>query len=190
MSTVRDPQSLAIGLATVRVAPYVDHIDNFGVALTGDNSIGYISSVDVKKVKESVNKKDSAAGKVFVVANFVIAETVTVDCEFAEQTISNTNMALGSGTIISENTPVNGEIGLSTPADQPADAYYRVEVAMRYKDKTDSMTFVLPKCRVSSDYNLAPSMEDLAKSNLQFSTAPAYEGAWLTEPIGKIIYHN
>lgn len=186
-SRVKTPEALALGLAVVRFAEYSVHIDDAGVTLVGENSIGYITSVVVNRQANSLQSFGSMGGRVYENKSIVISEAVVVDCAFTELTISNVDAALGGGVIISESSDISGEIGLSS---SDAAVHYRVEVEIMLKDSIDMVTFVLPKCRISSNFALSTSMEDLANSPLQFTTVSAYEGAWFGNPLGKIVYHQ
>jgi len=181
------PESVALGLAQIRVGASAANIATATPALTSANSIGALAStkmtgkVDFWKLESGFPLLEDIS--------LPIRESNMLETAFKELTLANMAMARGiDPTLLDEYDESIALGGLVAPA------YVRMEAVYTFPNNLAQMIVIYPRANAVSNFEMDLKAEDAAAIPVTFEAKRADSGitggdaAWDSMPLGTIVF--
>lgn len=186
----KDPTTIALGLADVRVGVSVTYIGQIAAVLASNKSVGtlantkFISTVEVYKLLSGYPLLEDAV--------FPLSEVAAFELAFRE--ITPANMALARGLDPSSYTDAHkGQIALGNIASP---VNIRIEIIYTYPDGTNTMTFIFPRAQITAAIEMDFAPEEPAAVAVRAESKRA-DGSisgghviWDAKPLGLIVWDD
>ncbi|MCP4706364.1 MAG: hypothetical protein GY865_17335 [candidate division Zixibacteria bacterium] len=185
----RNPESIVLGLAQIRIGPYLTNIDDDTACLLAAASIGamantkFTGNVDWFKLESGFPLMEDLS--------IPIREGAQIECAFKEVNPFTMTLAIGkdpAGVV----TTISGEVGLG---GRVAPEYVRAESVYTYPNGIDTMTIVFPRAQPVTNIELDMQVEDTAavptileSKRADDSLGAAGDAVWNLKPLGTIIF--
>ena len=176
---VHDINSIGLGLAELYIGDSASNIFTAVPTLLNEHYFSALSEIGFKASKVFVPISDTVGDVVVLIDKLLVKADFSIEATFIEFTRKNMSLSLGGeGT---ENNPLNA---LFAQASEK-----RVELVFTYPNKVDTMTIVLPRCKItttsiSGSFNSAePFTAPIVITPLKVSSV-----AWESDPIGKMVF--
>ena len=186
----KDPTTVALGLADVRVGVSSTYIGQIAAILPVANSIGtlantkFISTVEVYRLLSGYPMLEDAV--------FPLSEIAAFELAFRE--ITPANMALARGLDPAAYTDAHlGQIKLGSIA---APSNVRIEIVYTYPDGTNTMTFIFPRAQITAaiEMDFAPeepaAVAVRAESKRADGSIAGGHTIWDDKPLGLIVWDD
>lgn len=182
-----NPNSVALGLAQIRVGPSASNIAVAEAALTSSDSIGALATT--KFTGKTDFWKLESGFPLLEDLTLPIREACALECGFKE--ISIKNLALARGIDSSDYDEYDASIALGGLV---APAFVRMEAIYTFPDNAKQMVIIFPRANVVSSMEIDLKAEDAAVIPISFEAKRADAGvsggsaAWDEMPLGTIVF--
>lgn len=187
--TIVDTDSLALGLAQIRVVASAANIAAPGLASTASDSIGSLATT---KFMGEVEYWRHESGFPLLEDKIIpLREKAALECQFEEIKPYTLAMARGIDPTSGYTSATSGEIALGN-ATSPA--YIRMEAVYTFPNGTNTMNIVFPRAQVTAAMELDLAKEDNAKPTITFESKTASSSVsggnaqWDSKPLGHIFF--
>lgn len=188
--TTKDPTTVTMGLAQIRVKASAAYIGQVAPILTSTDSIGALANTKFMSTQEFY--KLESGYPLLEDAVFPLRENAALECAFKE--ITPANMALAKGVDPSGYSQVHsGSINLGTLTTP---AYLRMEAVYTYPDGTNTLTIIFPRAQVTANPELDWQTEEPAsvpiviESKRADSEVSGGHVIWDGMPLGRIVWND
>jgi hypothetical protein len=180
--------SVLIGLADVRIAPYIDHVASYGPVLTSSNSIGFQSETSFTKTAEPIYRNISTGSSTYTemvgYKNHSLVASAVVN-SFDNWNIKNM-LGTTTGIETSGGAPANESFKL-VPGSVLS---LRVEVVGCYFSKEKRLTLIIPKATILIGMDMNFSSDSLIGNKVTIHAQPLINSTWGTEPLGRLLIES
>ena len=186
----KDPTTIALGLADVRVGVSSTYIGQIAAILPAANSVGtlantkFISTVEVYRLLSGYPMLEDAV--------FPLSEIAAFELAFRE--ITPANMALARGLDPANYTNVHtGQIALGNIASPVS---VRIEIIYTYPDGLNTMIFIFPRAQITAaiEMDFAPeepaAVAVRAESKRADASIAGGHTIWDAKPLGLIVWDD
>lgn len=184
----KNADTVALGLAQVRIGSSADNIGTFDPVLTSSNSIGALANTKFMGEKEYWTLESGFP--MLEDKTITLRERASLECAFKEINPFNIALSLGLDPVEGGySETLSGEILLGAAV---AAQYVRMEAVYTYPDGTSTMTIVFPRAQATSSTEIDLQPEDNANVPVTFSSKRADSGisggnaVWDLAPLGHI----
>lgn len=186
-----DTDTLALGLAQIRIAESSANIVSTDPVTTSSDSIG--SLANTKFIGNTDWFKHESGFPLLEDYTIPIREGAMLECSFEE--IKPANLALAHGIDISGGgyTSHSGEVALG---GRDAPSYIRMEAVYTYPNGTDTMVIIFPRAQVTANVEMDLQSEDNVGVPITFESKDASSNVsggdanWDAKPLGKIGFYD
>lgn len=184
----KDPHSVALGLAQIRVGASASNIALIEPVLVSSDSIGAMAST--KYTGKADFWKLESGFPMLEDLTIPIREASLLECVFKEITIANLALARGLDPSLLDEYDTSIALGsLASPA------FVRMEAIYTFPDKLTQMVIIFPRANITSSTELDFKTEDAAGVPITFESKRADSGlesggnaVWNDMPLGTIVF--
>ena len=179
VTRVLDRETIALGLAQLRLAPYSSHEGTFGQALTSNEYFGAMSTIEFSINRSFFQRQEAVDNVAMVVDHILLSASFTITAQFVEITNVSFNYALGG-----EGDSVDFFITMVSDPEK-----LRAEMVFTYPNKSDQFVIVLPKVQIVSD-NVRGQFqpENLMAVPFTIKALKSDNAAWAAQPYGRSLF--
>jgi len=186
----KNADTVALGLAQIRVGASSTNIGTVTKVLTSTNSIGAMANTKFLSEREFWTLESGFP--MLEDKTLPLREKAALECAFKEINPFNVGLAMGEDVVDSgASETISGEILLGTVSDPE---YMRMEAVYTYPDKTSEMAIIFPRAQVISSIEMDFQGEDAVNVPVRFESKRADSGisggdaAWDGMPLGHILF--
>lgn len=184
----KNPSTLALGLAQIRVGESEKNIATTTPVLKSTDSIGSLAQTKFTNTVEYW--RHSSGFPALEDQVYPLSETPQLECQFEELTPANLAMAMGDAITASEDVHT-GTVALGTMAEPKR---IRMEAVYTFPSREHTLTIIFPVAQVTSATELDFQSNDNIKSPITFEAKRADSAvawgnaAWDEKPMGVMIF--
>ncbi len=185
----KDPGSIVLGLAQIRIGAYLTNIDDDSAVLTADDSIGamantkFSGNVDWFKLESGFPLMEDLS--------VPIREGAQLECAFKEVNPFTMTLAVGKDPD-GVTTTLSGEVPLG---GRESPEYVRAESVYTYPNGSSTMTIIFPRSQPVTNIELDMQVEDTAAvptvleaKRADSSLTEGGDAVWDLKPLGAILF--
>jgi len=183
----KNPQSVALGLAQIRVGKAATNISSVTPILVSADSIGALATT--KFTGKTDYWKLESGFPLLEDYTLPIRESCSLECGFKEISVANLSLARGVDPSDLDEYDDSISLGGLTAPD-----YVRMEAIYTFPDNQSQMVIIFPRANVVSSMEIDLKAEDAAVVPITFEAKRGDSGvtggsaAWNTMPLGTIVF--
>lgn len=190
--TTKDPTTVPLGLAQIRIGSSSDYIGQIRPILASTDSIGALASTKLTLNQEFY--KLESGYPLLEDAVFPLREAAMLECSFKELTPANVALSKGLDPSASEYSAAHsGWIALGNLATPE---FVRMEAVYTFPDGVNTMTIIFPKAQVLSAPEVDFQQEEIAAVPITIEAKRADgdisggHASWNAQPLGRIYWDD